>query len=174
FFGQGGWRHSITSRKGVVEAPETRKAAGESDLDDRQLGLCQKLFRQQQAARENQLDRRHAELFLYNAADLARAQREVPRDRFQRAFLVRRAFLDPLDDEVRDALGAVRGRAARRQLGAAPQARTKSRLLRLRRGAIKAAIDLFRRLRRANGAAINTGRGDAHEEEAVEAAIARD
>ena len=70
FFAKSGWRHSVANAKCVVKAAQARKTAGKSHIGHRQLGFGEELFGPEQTAREQQLDRRHAQLLLDDAADL--------------------------------------------------------------------------------------------------------
>ena len=70
-------RHLVAGAERVVEPAQAREAAGERDLGHGQRGLGQQLLGQEQPARQQQLDRRHAELLLDDAADLPRAELEL-------------------------------------------------------------------------------------------------
>ena len=83
------------------------------------------------------------------------------------------SLLEPLHDQLRHALGVVHRRAAGRQLGTAAQAGPEAGLLGFLRRAEEAAVDLLRRLRRADRPAVDAGGGHADEEHAVEAGVAR-
>ena len=164
--------HAVAGAEGVVETAQAREAAGEGDVDDGEFCFSEKLLGEQQAAREQELDRGHAEFFLDDAADLAGAEIEFLRDGFERAGFVIVAFFDALDDEVGDALGAIDGGMAGSEFRAATETGAEASLLGLGRCGVKAAILLHGRLHGADGAAIDVRGGDGHEEEAVETAIA--
>ena len=170
---QAGWRHPVARVERVVEPAQAGKAAGKGDLGHRQGGLGQQLLRQEQAARQQQLDRRHAELLLDDAANLPRAQLELVGDFFEPGLFIESAFFEALDDQLRDALRIVHRRAARRQLGPAAQARTKAGLLGLLGGVEEPAVGFLRRLHRADRPAVDASRRHADEEDAVEARVAR-
>src|SRR6185503_4178560 len=131
-------------------------------------------LREQQSPRENQLDRRHAELALDDTADLPRAQFESGRDRLEARVVAECVIFEPLHDQVSDALRVVDRRIAGRELGPAAQTPSEARLLGFLWASEEPAVPNLRRLRRAHGAAVDAGRRHADEERAVEARVARD
>ena len=160
-------------REGVVESAQAREAAGERDLGDRQDRLGQQLLGQEEPPREQQLDRRNAQLLLHDAPNLPRAELELFGDRLEPRLLVQRALLEALHNQVRDPLRIVHRRASRRQLRPAPQARAEAGLLGFLRRVEEPAVGRLWRLRRADRPAINPGGRDADEEDAVKPPIAR-
>ena len=76
-------RHPVAAGERVVEPAQARESAGERHLGHRQRRLGQQLLGEQQPPRQQQLDRRHAQLVLDDAADLAassaRTGRRSPR-----------------------------------------------------------------------------------------------
>ena len=166
-------RHAIAAAERVVEAAQAVEATRQSDLRNRQPRVGQQLLGEQQAAGQQQLDWRHAELLLHDAANLARAQLKLIGDCFEAAFRIELALLEPLHDQLRDALGIVDRRAAGGELRPAAQARAKSGLLGFLRRLEEPAVGLLRRLHRADRPAVDARRGDPDEEDAVEPRIAR-
>ena len=165
-------RHAVPAVERVVEPAQAREAAGEGDLGDRQRRFGQQLLGQQQPARQQQLNRRHAQLLVDDAADLARAELELVGDLLEARLLVEVPFLEPLHDQLRDPLRIVHRRAPRRQFRAATQAGPKAGLFGLLRRVEEAAVGRLRRLRRADRPAVDIRRRDADEEHAIEPRIA--
>ena len=127
-------RHAVAAAEGVVEAAQAREAARERHLGHGQRRLGEQLLREQQPARQHELDRRDAQLLVDDAAELARAQLEALGERFRGPRVASsRPVVEVLDDRVRDALGVVDRRLAGRQLGPAAQAGAEARLLGLLR-----------------------------------------
>ena len=139
-------RHPVAAEERVVEPPQAREAAGERDLGHRQRRLRQQLLGQQQPARQQQLDRRHAELLPDDAANLPRAELELVGDGLESRLLVELPLLEALHDQLRNALRVVDRRVPGRQLRAAPQARAEAGLLGLLRRVEEAAIGRLWRL----------------------------
>ena len=67
-------RHAVAAAEGVVEAAHAREAARERHLGHGQRRLGEQLLREQQTARQHELDRRDAQLLVDDAAELARAR----------------------------------------------------------------------------------------------------
>ena len=130
------------------------------------------MFGQQQSPRQQQLDWGYAELAADDAADLAGAELELIGDRLDAGMLSEPSFLQTLHDQLRDSLRIVHRRASRRELGAASQARAEARLFGLLRRVEEAAVAGLGSLDAADRPAIDPGRGDADEEEAVEPRVA--
>ncbi|MDT4820662.1 hypothetical protein FQZ97_538080 [compost metagenome] len=168
----------VVLHEGRVEAPHAREAAGQRHLRHRQARVGDELLGGQQAARLQVLQRRHAELRLEDAPQVAVAHAQAGRD-LRRAG----AFLGPgigLVDQARrlqcqDARG-IFGRPtgrARRQLGPAAQAGPKACGLGLGRVAEEAAVLAPRQLHAAHRPAVDAGGGHGREERAVEARVVR-
>ena len=132
----------------------------------------QELLGQQEPSREQQLDRRNAELLLHDAANLPRAELELICDILESGLVIERSFFETLNDELGDSLSVIDGSASRRELGTAPQARPEAGELGFLRCVEEAAIGLLGCFRGADRAAVHIGRRDAHEEHAVEPPIA--
>ena len=164
-------RHPVPRVERVVESAQAREAAGERDVGDRQRGFRQQLLGEQQPAREQQLDWRHTQLLVDDAANLPRAELELIGDFLEPGLLVELAFLETLDDQLRDALRIVNRRAARGELRAAAQARPEAGVLGFLRRVEEPAVGFLRRLHRANRPAVDVGRRDADEEHAVESGV---
>ncbi len=74
----------------------------------------QQLFREQQSTCQQQLDRRDAQLFLDDAANLSRAELELVGDRLESRLLVEVSLLETLNDQLRNPLCIVNWRVAGR------------------------------------------------------------
>jgi hypothetical protein len=117
------------------------------------------------------LNRRNTELALNDAANLPRAQLELIRDRLEARLLVEASFFQSLNDQLRDALPVIDGSIAGRKFRAAPEAGAEAGLLGLLRAVEESAVRRLGRSGWAHGAAVDVGRRDADEEDAVEARI---
>ena len=166
-------RHPVAPAERVVEPAQAREAAGERDLGDGQRRFGQQLLGQQQPARQQQLNRRDAQLLLDDAANLPRAELELVGDLLESRLLVEMPFLETLHDQLRDALRVVHRRAARRQFRTAAQAGAEARPARppagCRRSGSWTSFGVFAGTDRP---AVDAGRRDADEEDPVEARIA--
>ena len=157
----------------VVEPAQAREAAGEGDLGDRQRRFGQQLLGQQQPARQQQLDRRHAQLLLDDAANLPRAELELVRDLLESRLLVERVL-------PRGAARSAARCAGASSTGALPGASSGRQRRQGRKPACSASCGVskkrqlacLRRLRRADRPAVDAGRRDADEEHAVEPRVA--
>ncbi len=115
----------------------------------------------------------HPQLLPDDAADLARAELELVRDRLQSRLLVEVPLLETLHDQLRNPLRVVHGRVPGGELRPTPQARAEAGLLGFVRRAEEPAVGRLGRPGGTDGPAVDTGRGDADEEHAVEARVAR-
>src|SRR5208337_5090484 len=105
-------------------------------------------------------------------AELSRAQAELAGKRLQTAVVVEGAGLDARRGQPRSSSQCIDRGVPRGQLGAAPQARAETRVLRRRGAGEEPAAVSARCACRANGPAVDSRRRHADEEEPVEAGIA--
>src|SRR4030095_1704131 len=92
---------------------------------------------------------------------------------FEPRLLIELSLLEPLHDELRDALRVVYRRTPGCELGPAAQTGTEAGLLAFLGGVEKSAVGRFRGLHRADRPAVDPGRRHGDEEDAVEPGIAR-
>ena len=141
-----------------------------SVIGQRRLG--QQLLGEQQPARQQQLDWRDAQFLPDDAADLARAELELIRDRLESRLLVEVPLFETLHDQPRDPLRIVHGRTSRREFRTTPQARAEAGQLGFVRRVEEPAVGCLWRPGGTDRPAVDAGRGDADEEYAVEPRVA--
>ena len=151
----------------MVEAPQTIEAGGQSDLGQRQIGLRHQLPGEEMAPGLRHSLRTGTEMSGEKAAQLALADAETGGE----AWPVRvMPFGDDRHGAIDDAIGGCGGGRALRP---AAQAGAETRHLRRSSAGIEGDVFGFRRLRRADRAAINAGGADGGEETPVKPRIAR-
>ena len=171
-FAQARRRHPIAAAESVVEPAEARKAAGERHLGNRPGGLRQQLFRQQQPARQQQLNRRNPSSFW----TMRRIWRELSSNWSAIASSPACSSRCPPRGAARSAGRSAAHRRPARCRAPVPDdsaGTAGSRPVRPPAAVEEAAVGRLRRLHRADRPAVDAGRGDADEEDAVEARIAR-
>jgi hypothetical protein len=122
--------------------------------------------------RLRELDRRHAELRAEDPAQMAFGHADALRERID-GMGVQETVLDQRGGCVGERARQVEQPVAGGKLRAAAHAGSKAGFLGGRGARVVAAVLRFRRLHRADGAAIHARRRDADEEPAVEAAVPR-
>jgi len=138
------------------------------------LRFLDQLLGEEDAARLRDGDRRHAEMLVEQAAQLAFAHAKAFRKRADSAFIAVETAFGDQRQRTRHRVGrAAPGRGVGRDLGPASEARAEAGTLRRRGTREEAAILALRRACWADRPAIDAGRGDADEEPAVETRIAR-
>jgi hypothetical protein len=130
------------------------------------------MFGEQQPARLREFHRRNAVFVFDDAAQLARAQRKLGGQVFH-VGVAQESFFDACDGKPGDAPHRVHGRRTRCEFGAAAQAGPISCGLGTGGVRIEGAPVATRRADGADGPAVNAGRGNGHEEHAVETRVAR-
>ena len=132
-------RHPVACLPQRVEAAHAGEAAGQRDLGDRQRRVGQQALGEQQPLRLRVFDRRHAELGVENAPQVAAGHADARRECLDAA-VVEDAVLDQVDRRLREPCRRVDAGVARRELGSAAQARPVAVDLGGRRAREKAAI----------------------------------
>src|SRR5258706_5463546 len=163
---------AVTLAKHRVEAAQALKAAGEGDMRYRQRRVGEQALCEQQPMRLCKLDGRYADLALESTTQVSLADVELSRQ-VRHGATVERAGADANCCREGEARNGVDRRLARSELGAAAQAGAISRTLGRRGGHEEATMTRNRDSRRADRPAIDPGRDDADEEDAVEARIVR-
>jgi hypothetical protein len=163
-------RHAVARAEERVEAPQAREAARHRDVDDRHRGIREQALGEEQALRLGVVHRRHAELLLEDAAQVAigDAQR---RGELREARVLQAAVLHQARGGLREAAIRIDHRVAGRELRPAAQARPETPRTRPRRRSGRSGSCGAARLRGAHRAAVDARRADAHEEAPVEAGV---
>jgi hypothetical protein len=162
--------------KRIVEPAHAGKPAGDGDLVHRQVGIGQQLLGRQQPARLQVLDRRHAELGLEDAAQVALADADARGQARHRRIIGQpgvRIVHQPrrlLRQDRRRILDRP-PRRARRQFRAAAQARPETGRLGQRRMGEETAVLAPWRAHAAYRPAVDAGGRHAGEEAAVETCV---
>ena len=155
-----------------VEPANAGEAAGQGDLDQRQIRLGDQLLRQQEAARLSKLDRRDAVLLADRSPELSRAEAKLTGERLQAAVAIERLGLDPRTGEPGRASHGIDRGMPRRQLGPATQAGAEAHLFSHRGVGKKSTSIAARRARRTDRPAVDAGGRHAHEEKPVKPHVA--
>ena len=157
----------------LVEAPHAAEPRRQGDLGHRQAGVVDQLLREQHASRLGDRHRRGAEVLHEQASELARADAESLGERIDAGLVaVERAVGDQREAARHRVRRAAPGAEVGCGLGPAAQAGPEARLLGSGGGGVEPAVLEPGGTRRADRPAIDPGRGDAHEEPAVEALVA--
>jgi hypothetical protein len=163
--------HAVALLEDGVEPAQALEPAGERHLRHRQRRVGQQALGQEQPVRLRQLDRRDAELALHRTPELALAHAQLARQEADAAS-VERSGRDAHRRRSRHTVDGIHQRPPRCQLGPAPETGPKAVVLGGRGRCEKPAAIGVRHPRRADGTAVDHGRADAHEEDAVEPRVA--
>ena len=153
-----------------IESPHAAESGSKRDVRQLERGLAQEPLREQELLGLRELDRRHAELGLGDAAQVpvadAERGREIadPRVRY-------RMFLDARDRRAGEPARRIDAREPGRPLRAAAQTGPVARALRGGGAREKSHVLPLRRPDRTDRPAIDAGRGYRGEEAAVEAPV---
>jgi hypothetical protein len=164
--------HPISLTKDRVEPSETLKPARVCNARDRERGVGEQTFREQEPVCLRELDRRDARFALERTSQMPFADTQVA-SKLTDGAIVERAGGNAMRGNVREARDGIDDRASRRKLGTATETRPIPRALG-RGGRVEEPTALgVRYARRTDRSAVHARRGDADEEESVEPCIPR-
>ncbi len=158
--------------KYLVKPANTAEAGGQGNFGHGQLCFVDQLFGEEDTPGLRHRHRRGAEVLIEQSPEMAFADAEAFRERFDAGFSVKRT----IGNEGKGARNGIRrsapGGEVGRSLRAATQAGTKPCFLCRCRRAEEAAVLGLRGTGGAHRAAVDTGGGNADEQQSVEARIA--
>ena len=158
----------------LVKATDTAKPGRQRDLPHGQARLVNQVLGEQDASGPRNGRWRRAEVLVKQAAQLAAADAEALRERFNaRVVAVELAFGDEREPAGHRARRTAPRGEVHRRLGPAAKAGAEAGFLRRGGGRVETAILRLCRRGRADRAAIDSRRGDRHKDASVESVIAR-
>src|SRR6185437_2145094 len=170
---QARWRAAVCLHKCGIEATDAAEPGGEGDLGKRQIALVDQTLRRLTPMGRGDGAWPGTDMADEEPAKVAGADAEPVRQLRHRA-AVEETLIDQPHAAYHRRLSPEPGRAARRRLGPAAQARSETGLLGLRRGAKEDDVLRPRRVHGTDRAAIDPGSANGGEENPVIAAIAGD
>src|SRR6267378_7719 len=158
--------------KCLIESPQAAEARRHGHVSHRHPRLMDKLLREQYSPRLCHGNRRRSEMLKEEASQLAFAQAQASGQFFNAVSV---AIESALGDQGQSAGNRIRSPAPRSEIGGgfrpAAKTGTKPCVLGGRSRAEETAVGKLNRARRAYGAAVDAGRGDADKHQAVEAGV---